>query len=206
MNSNADQRIRNQTIIRNIGARRLNFGPYLVPEVKIGNELWCKVHGLQTVAGWHGPKQWPKAKSRGGRQRLIVCGDLLRALEEETCDTVALHWGVHRRTVANWRRALDRANGCTTAGRLLASARMSVLREEQPASYVDPGDAHLRGLAHDERQMLGRLAAGQRAWTYEEIALLSQASNKVLARSLNRSVKAIASAKFRYGVSFPFAK
>ncbi len=195
----ADQRFKNQGIIRDIGARRLYFGPYLVPEVTIGDELWCAVHGLQVVAGWHGPKQWPRAKTRGGRHRLIVCGDLIRALKEETCDTVALHWGVHRRTVANWRRVLNCANGCTTAGRLFASARMSHLRAEKPELYIAPGHKHLKALSPDARRMLGRLAAGTRSWSADEIELLSKASNEALAQHLNRSTKAIGSARRRYG-------
>src|SRR5580698_5439111 len=92
-------------ILRMVENRRLLYGPYNAPDVCIGSELQCNVYGLQIVAGWWGPKQWPRAKARG-RPRLIICDELSRAIKFETCETVSTHWGVHISTIAKWRKKL----------------------------------------------------------------------------------------------------
>lgn len=85
----------------------LLFGPYSAPACKVGDRLTCKVLGRVVVAGFHeGPITWPYARGRG-RHRLIVCGDLARALRREELAAVAHWWGVSFTTVWNWRQSLD---------------------------------------------------------------------------------------------------
>jgi hypothetical protein len=47
---------------------------------------------------------WPYAMIRGGR-RLVICGDLLRALYSESWRAVAHHLGVSLWAVRGWRSA-----------------------------------------------------------------------------------------------------
>ncbi len=189
-------------VVRAVESRRLLYGPYTVPQAKLGEELPCSIHGLQVVSGWHGPMQWPKAKARG-RPKLIVCCDLLRAVRQETCDTVALHWGVHRRTVANWRRGLGCATGATRARSSYTSAKMRVLRSDTPERFVEPGERHLAAYTYQTRRRLGERSAGARVWSAEEIGMLGSMSGKELSKLLGRPIRSVASARARYGISAP---
>jgi hypothetical protein len=51
------------------------------------------------------PIMWPFTQKAGPRS-LILCGDLVRAVRDESVAAVAAHWGVARETVWRWRRAL----------------------------------------------------------------------------------------------------
>jgi hypothetical protein len=81
-------------------------GPYTAPACKAGDRLLCKVRGLVTVHGVHvAPIPWPFTQGRGG-PRLIVCGDLARALRREQLAAVAHWWGISVTTAWGWRKAL----------------------------------------------------------------------------------------------------
>ncbi|MCW5558390.1 MAG: hypothetical protein KIT22_11240, partial [Verrucomicrobiae bacterium] len=55
------------------------------------------------------PIPWPKSKKhgKGGSGGIVLCGDLLRALEKESIPAISHHWGVSRGSVSNWRHALE---------------------------------------------------------------------------------------------------
>jgi hypothetical protein len=191
-----------KAIVRNIAARRLIYGPYVAPEVKIGDELLCSVYGLQVVSGWCGPKQWPRAKARG-RPRLIICGDLRRALELETCETVCLHWGIHLSTVAKWRKKLGLELNMTVAGSAFRVAKMRTERLKNPERYVFPGQHAISTLSLEARNAIGRLTAGTRAWSVDEIEALRHLTNKAAELKLHRSLGSIRNARARYGIPHP---
>jgi hypothetical protein len=88
-------------------SRRLLFGPYRAPKCRVGSKLDCEARDCtMVVAGLSdAPIQWPYAKKRGNRS-LILCGDLIRAVQRESLAAVAYHWGVGGSTVSSWRRAL----------------------------------------------------------------------------------------------------
>lgn len=52
------------------------------------------------------PIPWPFRKGQG-RPSCILCGDLIRAVKTESEIAVAHHWGVDKKTVWAWRKALD---------------------------------------------------------------------------------------------------
>ena len=83
---------------------RLRFGPYVPPRVRRGRFLFCELRGTVKVGDYSdGPIPWPmKAKTRS----IILCGDLVRAVQEESELAVAHHWGMCNRTVTKWRAAL----------------------------------------------------------------------------------------------------
>jgi hypothetical protein len=89
--------------------RRYRFldGPYAAPACRVGRKLYCrfrrrwvKVDGLTDA-----PVMWPFTRRTGPRS-LILCGDLVRAVRDESVAAVAAHCGVGRERVSRWRRAL----------------------------------------------------------------------------------------------------
>ena len=86
---------------------KLLYGPYVVPECKLGDKLHCEYRGRElTVKGMtDGLIQWPCTR-RSRAKSPIVCGDLVRAIRTESAVAVAHHWGVRRKAVWKWRKAL----------------------------------------------------------------------------------------------------
>jgi hypothetical protein len=87
--------------------RRLAHGPYEMPRCQIGDRLVCKVKGEVVVGGFHraGETSWPYIRQRGMHQ-LVFCGDLERAVRQESVAAVA-HWlGISGQPVRRWREAL----------------------------------------------------------------------------------------------------
>jgi hypothetical protein len=84
---------------------RLLGGPYAAPECRVGRKLYCKRRRRWVKVGGltDAPVSWPFVQ--GGRS-LILCGDLARAVREESASAVAAHWGVGRKLVWQWRKAL----------------------------------------------------------------------------------------------------
>jgi hypothetical protein len=69
--------------------------------------LTCELRDRDVVVGGMsaGLIQWPTAKTKA-RRSLILCGDLVRAVQCESNRAVAHHWGVSFHVVSKWRRAL----------------------------------------------------------------------------------------------------
>jgi len=86
---------------------KLLYGPYVAPKCRVGDKLPCEYRGREvTVRGISdGLIQWPSLRRRGPHA-LILCGDLIRAVETESSIAVAHHWGVSHPLVWKWRRAL----------------------------------------------------------------------------------------------------
>jgi hypothetical protein len=190
-------------ILRKVESRRLLYGPYNAPHVRIGDELHCNVYGLQIVAGWSGPKQWPRAKARGGRPRLIICDELRRAIKFETCETVSAHWGIHIRTIAKWRKKLGFESTISVAGSSYKRAKMRRERTMRPDRYVLPGYHAITSLTSAARMEVGRRSAGARAWSLQEIEALRHLANDSAMVQLNRSFSSIMNARARYGIPHP---
>src|SRR6266851_1449136 len=88
---------------------KLLFGPYRMPRCAVGRLLRCRIRGKVRVRGISdGPIQWPCTRKAGGggKQSLILCGDLVRAVQRESEIAVAHWWGVGISTVWTWRTAL----------------------------------------------------------------------------------------------------
>jgi len=87
---------------------KLLYGPYLPPKCQVGDKLLCESRGREvTVLGMSvGLIPWPTTQGNG-RNSLILCGELIRAVRLESEIAVAHHWGVAQSTVGTWRRALE---------------------------------------------------------------------------------------------------
>ena len=84
---------------------RLWFGPYKTPIVRPGQMLLCAVRGRVSVdAISKAPIPWPL--NCDSRPVFIVCGDLLRALGQESIQAISHHWAVGYTTVSGWRRRI----------------------------------------------------------------------------------------------------
>jgi hypothetical protein len=85
-------------------ATRLLHGPYVAPDCSIRSELYC-LHSQRDVrvAGFtEALIPWPYSVVNNGH-RLVLCGDLLRAVWAKRSDALAHHWGVEPSTVNAWR-------------------------------------------------------------------------------------------------------
>ena len=94
-------------------------GSYVAPACEPGSSLVCRLKGRQRVGGLtDAPIPWPYSAERAGGsgRSLIVCGDLVRAVSTEAVQAVCHHFGVGRKVVSEWRRALG--VGRMTAGTL----------------------------------------------------------------------------------------
>lgn len=98
-------------------APQLLHGPYTRPKVKLGEPIEAVVYYRDSnevetrqvlVTGWsQAPITWPLGRTAdGSRDRVLLCGDLVRAVSLESVATVSYWWGVSRWTVQRWRRAL----------------------------------------------------------------------------------------------------
>src|SRR5437773_136171 len=84
---------------------KLLFGPYRPPRARPRKLLFCEWRGTVKVGDYSdGPIPWPmKWRTRS----LILCGDLVRAVQQESALAVAKHWGVCTAVVNKWRKALE---------------------------------------------------------------------------------------------------
>lgn len=85
---------------------KLINGPYHPPACQICDWLDDAIDGRVQVGGWtDAPIPWPRRK-KTGRHSPILCGDLVLAVQTESVEAVAHHWGVGPTTVWKWRKAL----------------------------------------------------------------------------------------------------
>jgi hypothetical protein len=76
----------------------LLYGPYAAPPCRVGGRLLCERYGESVVAEMSsGRIPWPVCRAPG-RPRLILCGDLARAVRVESEAAVAYWWGVANQT------------------------------------------------------------------------------------------------------------
>jgi hypothetical protein len=83
------------------------------------------------------PIPWPKFQnqSKGGSGGIVLCGDLIRALTDESGPAVAYHWGVCQGTVRTWRRALELKGRNAGSHRLIEKGVALARRPESQAKH-----------------------------------------------------------------------
>ena len=148
---------------------RLLSGPYTAPACRVGRKLYCRwrrrwvmVHGLTEA-----PVMWPFTRGSGPRS-LILCGDLVRAVRDESVASVAAHWGVGRETVWRWRRALG-VNQFTRGTRQLIrdtipeKVDLARLAEARAASRTPEARAKMSATRKGKRPPAAFLAAAREA-------------------------------------------
>jgi len=171
-----------------------------------------------------GPIPWPM---KWGRRSPILCGHLVRAVERESALAVAHHWGVCHSVVTRWRAALEVETNTVGTRRLKSyvksEAMTPVLRAHM--SRVQPGktrkftrSGRARFLAAMRRpksknwfkSMAPLFAArrgklvnpNQRLWTREEERMLGKRPDQEVAKSLNRSLRAVITRRRRKNIPY----
>jgi hypothetical protein len=118
---------------------KLLFGPYRMPHCKIGRWLKCRRRGkVKVVAISDAPISWPMTRnSRGcGVLSLILCGDLIRAVQYESGVAIAHHWRVSKETVWVWRKALGVGQNTAGTMRLRSAWAPELFDEEARAKQI----------------------------------------------------------------------
>jgi hypothetical protein len=116
---------------------RLLYGPYEPPLVKRGF-LVDAIRGKVRFSRFtNTPIPWPKFQnqSKGGSGGIVLCGDLIRALTDESGPAVAYHWGVCQGTVRTWRRALELKGRNAGSHRLIEKGVALARRPESQAKH-----------------------------------------------------------------------
>ncbi len=157
-------------------------GPYAAPACAVGDKLTCALRGPLVVVGFTAaPIPWPLGRLGEWHvcRYLIVCGDLLRALEHESRRVIAREWGVRVLRVARWRRALPDPKAMRRLHRYYAGCRR---------------------LAARKRARLLACAAKVPAWRPEGDALLGTATDRALAARVGVSYGLVRKRRTQLGV------
>ena len=80
-----------------------------MPRCKIGSTLFDEIRGDVVVRETSdAPIPWPLARpsDANGRNSVVLCGDLKKAVKREANIAVQQAWGVSHTTVTKWRKTL----------------------------------------------------------------------------------------------------
>jgi hypothetical protein len=202
-------------LLRDEERYRLLYGPYEPPLVKRGF-LVDAVRGkvpFRTFTNALIP--WPKFKRQGksGSGGIVLCGDLIRALEKESAPAISHFWGVSRATVGNWRRALELRGRTAGAQRLVSLGVELARRPESRKKFSEAVRGRILSSAHksklfagmnkgwrerfkarrDAYRRTGRFPKARKSdpWIPEEEKLLPKLSTTELGPVIGRSFKGI---------------
>lgn len=170
---------------------KLIGGPYARPRVHAGDVLYCELYGESVASRFHGRLQWPSA-IRYGQISPILCGDLVDAVRAESVLAICHWFGVSRRLVWKWRKALG--IGRMTAG----SRRLRRLQTFSAAERIRSAKT-VRSQKHRQAQRQRALArwrrkgsfGNARKWTAKELRLLGRFSDSEIARQIGRTECAV---------------
>lgn len=166
MNSRSEKKLHGFSPTKYLGddeRYRLLYGPYKPPLIRRGF-LIDAVRGKVTFSHFTtAPIPWPKcqkAKSRsgGGSGGYVLCGDLVRALTDESAPAVAHHWGVSHSTVTNWRRALELKGRSAGAHRVVEIGVELARRPESRAKISLANRGRRNSPKHKTRLHAGMMA------------------------------------------------
>ena len=198
------------TPIRPSMGAKLKFGPYSTPAVRVGDWIDDEIDGRVEVGGWRdtAPIPWPR---RAGREsgRLILCGDLVRAVRQEQSQAIQYWWGVSSELAAVWRAALGVPR--MTAGRRVVLDERRAWPASDLALLGTGPDAEIaakvgRDVAVVSRKRTAlniRAVPSDRWWSPEEDALLGEMSDEELADALERSLESVRIRRIRLGIPKP---
>ena len=197
---------------------RLLFGPYEPPRIPRNQLLLCEYRGYVRVSKtWSdGPIPWPRRYRTGS---IILCGDLVAAVKQESVEAVCHHWGVCRNVVQIWRKALGVPEWNSGTRELMHQARREAKPESQRRATlmaegkpVQPRSrpAHERGhplvrvaasnLVKDRMARRGHFHPELRIWTPKEDAVLGTAPDSEIASRLKRTLAAVSSRRRFLGI------
>ena len=180
---------------------KLLFGPYEPPKVQIGDQLIDELRGPVVVGTWSkGPIPWPCIRT-AGRSAFVLCGDLVKAVKNESSLAIQHWWGVSPSTVHRWRKSMgiDQYNEGT----------LRLHRDWKPEkiSAKDAARGQRKGASPESRAKMTRMVRArgyyqhsQRIWTPEEEALLGTMPDPAVAEKLGRPLKTVGMWRRRIGI------
>lgn len=201
------------------GRNKLLFGPYEPPKIPRSKRLFCEMRGYLKIGGYSdGPIPWPR---RYRTNSIILCGDLVRAVKQESVEAVSFHWGVCRNVVQNWRKALEVPEHNPGTRQLLHRTRTGLEPQtRQRAEVRAKNRAEIlprRPLVHERSHPLRRPATSQlvkeriartghvnpdlRLWTPREDKLVGSGPDDEIARKLGRTRIAVAARRRILGIA-----
>lgn len=181
---------------------KLHFGPYYPPKVRRGSRLFDEVHGTVVVGRFSdGEIPWPQ---QHGKRSLVLCGDLVKAVQVESELAICHWWGVSKQVVARWRRALGvdkythgtRRLHAANSGRTESLERLARNRHK----VVDPLNIARRAR---RRKRKGVFIATKRTWSDSENALLGTIPDYEIARRVGCSTATVGVQRRLLGIT-PF--
>jgi transposase-like protein len=206
---------------------RLLYGPYEPPLVK-GGFLVDMIRGQVKFSHFTNARiPWPKCKkpksiSGGGSGGFVLCGDLVRALTDESAPAIAYHWGVSQATITNWRRALELRGlnagshrlmeiGVELARRPESRAKNSASKQGKVLSRtnklrlfagIKAGWKERFEARREDYRRTGRFPKATKSdpWIPEEEELLAKHSTTELVRIIRRTRKGIVVRRLSLGI------
>ena len=173
---------------------------------------------------------WPKYKkestqSGGGSGGFVLCGDLVRALKDESATAIAYHWGVCHGTIVNWRLVLDLKGRSPGSQRLVDIGVELACRPEGRAKQSLAMQGKVLSRTH-KTHLFAAMKAGWKKrykarrkayretgrfppttksdpWIPEEIKLLATCPTDKLARIIKRAPQSIQAKRCSLGIRPP---
>jgi DNA-binding Xre family transcriptional regulator len=183
---------------------KLLFGPYTAPAVEIGEQIEDEVRGPVTVSTWSkGRIPWPCLRTEG-RSAFILCGDLARAVRNESSLAIQYWWGVGPATVHRWRKSLGIGHRTPGTAQLHRAWQPEKLTPQVAARGREKSiGAESRAKMSLTVRTRGFYHHDQKVWTPEEESLLGTIPDREAAEKLGRSPKSVGMWRRRLGIA-PF--
>jgi hypothetical protein len=188
----------------------LLHGPYRSPALRKGDRADCLYRDCEVViTSWtDAPIPWPRCRSvdyKRSRPALLVDDELVRAIQHESATAVGFWWRVSVSVVWGWRRSflVTKVNN-NGSNRLVRAAAEKGAAAMQAREFTKPDREVKRRLAIDnDLQRHLRAVVREETWTEDEIALLGQLSEAVVAKKIGRTAEAVRLKRVKLGLSNP---
>jgi hypothetical protein len=191
-------------------------GPSSPPLIPKNGLLRCELRGRLPVGDYsQAPIPWPM---RQGKHSIILCGDLVRAVRQESVEAISYHWNVSRALVQAWRKAL-KVPEFNPGTRRLRAAVEELRKPIKRSRYLDRWRHPNRKLPRRapyppelRRPAASAVLKAQFArtrhhpnpdlilWTAKEEKLLGTASDEVVAAKLKRTPGAVRARRNLLGI------
>lgn len=180
----------------------LLYGPYKPLRVRKGDSLFDEELGWVKVAGIHDAAiPWPYMRGKG-RHRLILTGDLARAVKVEAAVVVQAWWGVRRSTLTKWRNTLGVGHTNAGTSERKAASKRGVPRPAHVRELLDwtgkrLGAEHRRKIGEASRSRGAWPPSAGDAWTAEEDAALDSLPPAEVVKKTGRTLSAVYSRRWK---------
>jgi hypothetical protein len=192
---------------------RLLAAPYTPPPLRRGDRTFCLFRDTDvTVTSWTAaPIPWPRCcrpGTHGGGSGLLLDEELARAVRTESAAAICYWWGVSEGVVWRWRKALGvtRTNNEGTRRLVQAASAAGVEALRYHGLSDEQCEARNRTAIRLDLKRFLRPGYHGPPWTPEQLQLLGQEPDDVVAGKVGRSVNAVRLMRQRLGLANPAAR